>query len=285
MSGALLLGAGKPEVERIEQSDPWFEVYRVLPDVYAVREPGHWERVISYLVVGTERALLFDTGTGIGDIRSVIDGLTELEVVVVISHSHPDHVGGNHQFETILAPETEYGRESAKGRSVEDSARFVPERAFSQEPPATFSPETYRIHPWKIARTLVDGEKIDLGGRSLEVLLTPGHSPDSLCLVDRENRFVMTGDTFYLGRIFVASEAGSLDAFAKTATRLAGLAGEVDRVLPAHSATLLQPHFLTQLDEGVRKILKGEAEGEELEDGRTEYRIGRISVVVPAAAR
>lgn len=260
----------------------WFEVYRILPGVFTIREPGHWERVISYLVVGSERALLFDTGTGIGNIRAVVAKLTELEIVVVNSHSHPDHVGGNHQFETIYGLDNETAARAARGRSVEDSQRFVPERAFSRKPPATFSRESYRIHPWKLSRYVGEGDTIDLGGRKLEVWETPGHAADSLCLIDRENRFVLTGDTFYLGRLFVASDAGSLERYAASAARLAKLTGKVDRVLPAHSATLLQPRFLKALGKAFRDVLRGEVEPEPASGGRQEFRFKSFSIVAPA---
>ncbi len=231
-----------PAIEKVEQGDDWFEVYRIFPGVFAIHEPEHWERVTSYLVVGAERALLFDTGTGTGDIRSVISELTELEAVVVNSHSHSDHVGGNDQFETVFGSDL-----------------------------------------------LRDGEAIDLGGRSLEVLLTPGHAPDALCLVDREQRFVLTGDTFYLGRLFV-HDGPSLGAYAASATRLAALAGDVDRILPAHSATMLKAVFLRQLDRAFQAILRGDARGQDFRGRRVspegsqrkEYQFGGFSIVTAA---
>lgn len=81
---------------------------RVQPDVLAIYEPGQFEEVISYLIIGDQRALLFDTGLGIGNIRSVVDPLTELPVLVLNSHSHYDHIGGNHLFERIYGPDYPY---------------------------------------------------------------------------------------------------------------------------------------------------------------------------------
>ena len=53
-------------LEAVEQPDPWFSVYRLPHDVYAIYEPGHFQEVISYLVLGGEKALLIDTGMGMG---------------------------------------------------------------------------------------------------------------------------------------------------------------------------------------------------------------------------
>ena len=81
------------EFDLVEQTQPWFEVYEVAPRVFAIYEPGQFEEVISYLIVGSERALLFDTGLGIGDMRRVASELTSLETIVLNSHTHYDHVG------------------------------------------------------------------------------------------------------------------------------------------------------------------------------------------------
>ncbi|MEM7350565.1 MAG: MBL fold metallo-hydrolase [Acidobacteriota bacterium] len=262
-------------MRQIEAVDAWFDVYEILPAVFAIREPGHWEQVISYLVVGEEKALLFDTGTGIGDIQAEVAALTQRDVIVVNSHSHPDHIAGNYQFDTIYGLDNAYTAANAKGRSVENSQRFVPPRAFSREPPAGFSRETYRIRPYQIDRFLTEGEVIDLGGRKLEVLLTPGHAPDALCLIDRQGRFVLTGDTFYLGRLFVGSGPQSLEDYATSAARLGGLAEALDRVLPAHSTTLLKPAFLVRLQEAFAAILAGEAQ---FSGERREARFGGFSI-------
>lgn len=82
-------------------SDPWFEVYKVAPVTFAIYEPHQSEETISYLILGREKALLFDTGMGISDIRKVVEELTKLPVIVLNSHTHNDHVGGNWQFDTI----------------------------------------------------------------------------------------------------------------------------------------------------------------------------------------
>ena len=80
--------------EKIPTAQDWFDVYRIRDHIYAVHEPGQVEEVISFLIVGTERALLFDTGLGIGDIKSLVDELTDKPLLVLNSHSHYDHIGG-----------------------------------------------------------------------------------------------------------------------------------------------------------------------------------------------
>ena len=73
------------DYEKVDQPDPWFEVYKLTDTVYAIYEDGQFEEVISYLVLGEEKAVIIDTGNGIGDIKAVVDGITDLPVMVTTS--------------------------------------------------------------------------------------------------------------------------------------------------------------------------------------------------------
>jgi len=86
--------------EKHPASSDWFEVYQVESGIFAVYEPFQWQEVISYLIVGDKVALLFDTGNGIGNIREIIDQLTDKPIRVLNSHTHFDHIGGNHFLTT-----------------------------------------------------------------------------------------------------------------------------------------------------------------------------------------
>jgi glyoxylase-like metal-dependent hydrolase (beta-lactamase superfamily II) len=102
--------------EKLDITDGWFEVYRLPGGVYALFEPRQAEQVFSYLIVGEKRALLFDSGFGIGHIDAVIKRLTPLPVLVLNSHTHYDHVGGNFAFSEILGVDSDYTRKSAQGK-------------------------------------------------------------------------------------------------------------------------------------------------------------------------
>lgn len=80
----------------------WFRAYSLPGNVYALFEYRQSELVISYLILGEESALLWDTGLGIGDIRSCAEALTNLPITVLNSHNHPDHIGGNAQFDRVM---------------------------------------------------------------------------------------------------------------------------------------------------------------------------------------
>ena len=109
--------------------------------------------------------------------------------------------------------------------------------------PAGVTQESYRIRPWTATRAVRDGERIDLGGRTLEVLLTPGHTPDSLCVFDRQHRLLFTGDTFYLGPIYLYVAETDVSAYEKSLARLAALVPQLDLLLPAHNVPVADPRI------------------------------------------
>src|ERR1700694_5197827 len=74
----------------------WFEVNKMEPGVYLVSEPGH---VNSWLIEGSKSSVLFDTGLGVANIRKVAEELTPYKLLVVNSHYHFDHTGGNRFFD------------------------------------------------------------------------------------------------------------------------------------------------------------------------------------------
>ncbi len=118
-------------LQRVLPDDPWFEVYKVVPGVFAIYEPHQAEEVISYLIVGNKQALLVDTGTGIGDIRKVTSKLTSRPVVVLNSHTHNDHVGGNWEFTFVYGMDTEFTRTNAKGSRDDAQAEIAPDRQWT----------------------------------------------------------------------------------------------------------------------------------------------------------
>src|SRR5262249_11145259 len=154
------------------------------------------------LIVGTKQALLFDTGLGIGDMRGAVRRLTARPVVVLNSHTHNDHVGGNWQFQFVYGRDTDFTRKNARG-SRQDAQQEIARGEVCGDLPKKFSAKGYATKPWKISRFIGDGFRINLGGRTVEVIATPGHTPDAVCLVDRAGGLLFTGDTYYPGTIWL----------------------------------------------------------------------------------
>ena len=284
-------GAGKDEwwsalpraewgqFERVLESVEWFEVYRIHGSVYAIYEPGQFEEVISFFIVGDERSLLLDTGLGVGDIRGVVEQLTDLDIVVLNSHSHYDHIGGNHQFENILGLDNPYSHDRAEGSDPEAVAEFIGPGWVWRPLPTGFDRAGFRSEPYEITDVVSEGSIIDLGGRQLEVLETPGHAPDALCLIDRGNRMLFVGDTFYLASLYTHLEGSDFDLYHASARRLADLSREVDFVFTAHNVPVVDAHYLVRLGDAFDAIAAGDGEFV-LTDGNREYDFGDFSVIV-----
>ena len=265
--------------------DDWFEVMTVAQDVHAILEPRHFEQMISYLIVGEEAAVLLDTGMGIGNIRALVEEMTNKPITVVNSHYHWDHIGDNHRFGRIAihAAEAHLLEREAPEELLQEAMR--PENFWGPAPP-DFDPASYRITPSKAEQVLEEGDVLRLGGRRLLVLHTPGHSPGSICLLSEEEGFLFTGDTVYEGPLYVQFEDSDLLTYYDSMKRLADLAPHLRLVLPAHNRTPLEPEILMEMAEGFSRIVAREARYRRVESPwglLRRYEFERFSVLLPAA--
>lgn len=268
-------------LQRVSISDPWFEVYKVAPSVFAIYEPHQEEEVISYLIVGHVHAALFDTGMGISSIRKVTREITKLPIIVLNSHTHNDHVGGNWPFDTVYGMDTDFTRANARG-SREDAQEEIAPGAICGHLPRGFDSKTYQTRPWKIARYVHDGDKIDLGGRKLEIFATPGHTPDAISLLDRAHGLLFTGDTYYPGDIWLSRPETNLDAYVSSVKHFAALAPRLRLVLGAHNVPVTHPAILQALLGAIKEVRAGKIAGEPQEGGKVLYRVGKISFLMCA---
>ena len=268
-------------LERVPVTDPWFEVYQVVPQVFAIYEPHQAEETISYLIPGEKQALLFDTGMGISDIRKVTAELTHLPIIVLNSHTHNDHVGGNWQFETVYGMDADFTRTNAKG-SRQDAQDELGPGMICGDLPTGFDSKSYATRPWKISRFLHDHDKINLGGRTLEIISTPGHTPDAISLLDRARGLLFSGDTYYPAPIWLFRPETNLDDYVASVKHLAALAPQLELVLGEHNVPFAQPEVLTNLVTAIEAVRAGKVRGEPRDDGKALYRSNGISFLMLA---
>ena len=193
---------------------PDFRARQYQPGLFILRQPActNYEKPFLYLLVGRTRALLLDTGAGGIDVAAPIDSILGAwrtthggmprELVVAHSHGHGDHVAGDAQF-----------RGRANVTLVERDSASV--RAF------------FGFRAWP-----TDMATFDLGDRTLDVIAIPGHEPAGIALYDRATAVLLTGDTFYPGRLYVRDTA----AFAASTARLVAFTASrpVSAILGTH---------------------------------------------------
>jgi glyoxylase-like metal-dependent hydrolase (beta-lactamase superfamily II) len=257
-------------LKRIPVSDPWFEVYEPSPGVFAIYEPHQFEETISYLITGEKWAVLFDTGMGISDLRKVTSQLTSVPIMVLNSHTHNDHVGSNWQFNAVYGMDTEFTRKNARGSSADAQAEVEPGEICGSLP-AGFDAKTYRTKAWKINSFVHGGEHIDLGGRTLEVMATPGHTPDAIVLLDRANGLLFSGDTYYPAPIWLYRPETDLDAYGASIRRLADLSPKLKMVLGSHNVPAAPPSVLPRLVAAFGKVRSGQIKPVPADPGQVIY--------------
>lgn len=225
---------------------PWFTVERIDDATFALSEYRHWEETHSYLLLGRERALLLDTGLGVGDLRREVD----LPVTVALTHVHWDHIGGCGQFAApaVHAAEADWLRhfplpEAAVRRQLCAKAPLFP---------AGFSPENHRVFSGEPGRVLRDGDIIDLGGRQVQVLHTPGHSPGHCCYYEAARGRLYAGDLLYRGCLDAFYPTTSPEDFLSSLERIAAL--PLREILPGHHALNCPPDLAVRARDGFRRL-------------------------------
>jgi glyoxylase-like metal-dependent hydrolase (beta-lactamase superfamily II) len=266
----------------LDQARQWFVTREALPRVWMLNEPLH---VCSWLVAGSERAVLLDSGMGIAPIGALARSLAGVPVQLLNTHYHFDHVGGNHEFaeraihQAGLAP-------LAAGVPAEilcGYAAFVAARdpqlatyldidrswlglttvdTVAQPLPEGVALEDWTIAPSTATGTVKEGDRIELGARTLTVMHTPGHSPDGISLLDEREGILFAGDQFNLGVTFAHFPDSDVEALARTARRLAELANNAVRLICSHHypRVLGEPSLLGEYADAVELLAAGEAE-------------------------
>lgn len=272
-------GKGFDFFEKIEQDDPYIDVYRIYPGVYALYERFidiEFEAVTAYLIIGTKQAALFDSGLGLGDLKGVIRQLTDKPILLVNSHHHYDHVAANADFPFIMAADDEYTRKGEKGLNNADLIEFL---KIAYGPFYKDVGPDYYMRPYEVDIYLRDKNKINLGGTRLEVITAPGHSPDAIVLLDEERKLMYTGDVFYQSNLFAHLPESNFDAYYATSQKLKALQSKVERVLPNHSIPMADGQALTEMGDAFEAIKNGMPPAG-IQDGLELYFFEKFSVIL-----
>lgn len=269
------------KLKEIKTSRPWFKVYDVGNNVFAIDEPYNYEETIAYLIIGKNKALLFDTGMGMDSISLVVKELTQLPIMVLNSHTHFDHIGGNREFSDILAMNTSYTRNNAaNGYTHLEVRNEVTPEAFCNSRLPQLDTANYYTHPFKVSKFIEDHDIIDLGNRRIQVIASPGHAPDAICLFEPRTGYLWTGDSFYIGPIFLFDKDSDLKAYQQSINRMAFLAARASRVLPAHNLPVVEPSEVIKAQKAFSRIASKKVEGKPGDFGAMVFDFGEFSYMI-----
>ena len=233
----------------------WFTIKQLEDRIWGFGEFNHFEEVISYLILGNNKAILFDTGMGIGNMKAEIEKITQLPLCVVNSHSHYDHIGNNHQFEDLYIFENEFSRNRAsRGYKHSELDEMLDSKNFPDKP-IGFDANTFSIPPYNHYQ-LTDGQLIDCNPFTFKVFHTPGHSPDSICLYDQNEQFLLSGDTLYDGPIYLQLPESNVTEYTRSIKKLLNV--PLKKIYPAHNSFSFKVDDIALIDNGLKKQQSGE---------------------------
>ncbi len=192
--------------------------------------------VRSFLFEGDTKAMLIDTGFGTLPIREMAAELTDLPVFLVNTHTDRDHIGGNKDFKPVYMHPSEmdhYKNALPAGCHMED------------------------------VRPLWEGDIIDLGLWKFEVILTPGHTPGSIMLLEREKRMLISGDSIQDGNIYMFGAGRNIQAFQESLKKVIAIAEAVDTIWPSHGSYPLTADIIPGILQGAQDLLEGKLVAQE----------------------
>lgn len=204
-----------------------YEVIKINENSWRIEDSG----VRFFLLMGTERALLIDSGMRIDNARDIAEEMIDLPILLVNTHADRDHIYSNEQFEEFYmhpAEERIYRRSGKAGKII----------------------------PVK------EGDVIDLGERELRVIALPGHTPGSIALLDVNYRVLISGDPVQEhGRIFMFGDHRNIGDYIRSLEHLETYRDQFDEIWPSHADIPVSPDVIMKLHDGAQDILDGKLKG------------------------
>lgn len=229
-----------------------FTSEKLSPAITRIRDGSD---VCMYLIEGSQRAALIDTGYGIGDLKGYVETLTSKPYDVFITHGHVDHASGAAQFDKVYMnpADTEV---FARHCTVAFRKQMLAERGIVLEDKEFVPQRTAPFLP------LADGDTIDLGGITIQWISVPGHTPGTIIPLIKEERTIMFGDACGVGVLLALEESLPVETYLKSLQRLQTFEPQYDRVLRQHGTCQSTPHVLEDNIQNCIRILNGTDDAE-----------------------
>ncbi|MDW3211204.1 MAG: MBL fold metallo-hydrolase [Reichenbachiella sp.] len=235
----LLSFACSKDNDSVSIPDPvedWYVVSSIDNRTWALQEPKSSQGNVSYLITGSERAIMFDTGTGENKgqdgsrMMYKVKELTDLPVTLLLSHFHFDHNQNVNEFDQIALPKLSFLFE---GVNEDDVYEFSSSELFVGSRPTSIS-----VSEW-----LPLNSDIDLGDRHIQLVNLPGHTDESVVIIDHEKKSVFTGDFLYSGALF-AFDAGDLRTYLRSMEKFLTIIDESYTLYGAHGSPKVSYQYL-----------------------------------------
>ena len=221
------------------------KTYQVTPideGVYLIFEPA--EDVCMYLVAGEKKAALIDSGMGTGNLPGLVDELTDLPILPLVSHGHCDHYLGMLGYERIYIDEADipliradYGAEK---KEAEEAGIHLPDL------PAVLP----------LSELVDEDGRIDLGNRHLRIIPLPGHTPGSVGFLLEEERILFSGDGLTYNVWMQLPESSSLEDYLQTLYALRPVTEDFDRIYTGHSTEPFDTGHLEKVVALIEKVIR-----------------------------
>lgn len=223
-----------------------YRIEKLNDNTWFMEEYDETASAYMYLLTGKNKALLIDTGFGTIPLRKICEELTDLPIVVALTHGHVDHIGGTGAFDEVWLAEAD--KELYAAHSKEEVRRI-----FTQD----------QLFPIKeMCRYYEDEMIFELGDRTVRVIKTPGHSVGAVCFLDEKNRWIFTGDTCCKAHVLLQMEyAATMETYRDSLKKLMDMELCYDFIWPGHHGKPVEKQVIHDLFSAVDGILKGTMEG------------------------
>ena len=206
------------------------EIIQINPDTWRIEDNG----VRFFVLEGTEKAMMIDSGMNTPDAREIAETLTSKPLELLNTHADRDHISGNSSFEHFyMNPAEEENYRAASG-----AGKVIP---------------------------LYEGQIIELGDRPLEIIEIPGHTPGSVAILDINRRVLISGDSVQDGNIFMFGRFRNLKEYVPSMKKLLKYTDWFNSIFPTPGSIPVGPDIIPKLIEGAEQILSGKAEGKPVE--------------------
>lgn len=254
--------------KRIYDVDPYAEVYTFRENLYGIfaqnidGKGDAW----SYLIVGPEKALLIDTNFGLGNLKGLVSELTGgKELLVANTHPHPDHAGGNAQFDRVYAL-----KEDAEVLRQRMGSSLLNEKILNSDGSCRYV--TFDVHDMIEPRAyevveIPDGYVFDLGGGyEVEAIRLAGHTKGQAAFLDKQNRTLFPGDDVIAMRVGIGGkEPGTLREFRDNMVKLAARLDEFDGIFPGHFIVDIDSNAILDMVDTLNAIIQNPGDYDYLE--------------------